>query len=160
MHNILYVDLFGDYWRYGIDARIYPVSEHDNSFRLFRVRTGILFSSVFMIALLFSLFWCVRRYSGFLNNSLNRVPFLFLLPLGGHFFLIAASYVSDYGLHKFDIMKWEYVLWGMPFLCVPMIGIIEIEKSGKTRTFVAAAMIIVIVGGFLQSPPLFEKWFR
>lgn len=157
MLNILYVDLYGDYWRYGIDAPIYSAKRW---FRYLRVRTGIVVSTIFFLLLAGGI-CCYLKGNLKLALKQKRLPpmiALSIVPFAGYLFLILASFTTPYGKHKFDLIKWEYILWGLPFIAFPVVSFYEQQKHPLVRAAIYSLSVIVITGGLIQSLPLYEKW--
>ena len=56
-----------------------------------------------------------------------------------------------YSPNKFDIIKWEYVLFAVPTLFFPVLGLLEARPPQAIRRVALAGAIFLVIGGFFQS---------
>ncbi len=150
MLNILLIDMFGDYWRYGIDHHAAP--DQDLSWRLFRARTGMIAASLFIACYLMGALALMRVVAGKQLDHLasERAP-LSLLFLLGPCLLVLASFA---GIHagKFDIIKWEYITPFIPFMMLPLVGLYELSSLRLAASVpVTIVLWLLVSAGIAQS---------
>ena len=106
MINILLIDLFGDYWQYGI------LQDHGQSekWNILRARIGIVISIIFISLyaisfILMTVLFLTRRKKSLLDYekmTLSSIYFFGIITL-----IITA--LEIYNPSKFDTIKWEYI---------------------------------------------------
>ena len=156
MINILLTDFYGDYWRYGIDAPLYGKRR---AIRVTRVRIGILVTCSYSILFLICLLYLIRQKP---YRQYYRLPYgaqaLLCIPLAGYCFLLIACFITPYRQSEFDLIKWEYILWILPFLTIPILGVLEDSKQNRLTPSIQYACYALIIAGLIQSTPLYHQW--
>jgi len=147
MLNILLIDMFGDYWRYGIDQASLPTSLE---WRLFRARLGIAAAIVFVCFYLCGLFSLARQHAPYLKERMLLSALFFVGPT-----MLALATLPGYAGEKFDIIKWEYILPFVPFLMIPCAHLLDTSLSWQKRWLVTGAASIILSIGVIQSIHLY-----
>lgn len=148
MVNILLIDMFADYWQYGILQSHGQSAEWD----MFRARTGITVSIVFFgiyflsLAVLFTSI--VRTPQG--SNILREKALLSTLFFLGIAVLIIAGR-TYYMPTKFDTIKWEYIIMFVPFMMIPPVHMLSKCNNTLKRLIVIPALCAVLSFAILQS---------
>jgi hypothetical protein len=156
MWNILFIDLFGDYWEYG-----YANLGSEGAFgvplewKLYRARFGILASGVFV--LLYTLSVMVLLLSA-LRIRGNARPDVIdeRAALSGLFFLgliifVLSALAGLYHPGKGDIFKWEYIVMFVPFMMLPIPHLLQSTENRAARRAIAVVAVLIIVCSVLQS---------
>ncbi|MCW8915712.1 MAG: hypothetical protein OQK24_07640 [Magnetovibrio sp.] len=148
MINILVIDLFGDYWQYGI------LQGHGQSqeWQVFRARIGLIISVGFVGLYLLAVFRVLA--SAVHNNastilSWERVMLSALFGLSIVTLIMAA--LTYYKPSKFDIIKWEYVIMYIPFMMIPLVSLLSCTRSIALRRVLFFVLVLCVGGGFVQS---------
>ncbi len=150
MWNILYADLFGDYWQYAIfNTNIGPVLGRS----LARARLGLAAASLFG-ALTLSGAVCLLRDWLTAKGAERRPRWwragLSLQPLLGLAY-VALGCLLVFNPAKGDTIKWEYLVWGLPFLCLPAALLPGRLRGGRGRAALEAALAGLMLAGLFQS---------
>jgi len=151
----LFIDMFGDYWRYGIDHYAHADATNNNlEWRRFRARFGILAATLFLacyVAGIAALAAAMIRPTA----AEDRVPAaertaLSVLFFVGILMLIIAT-LPGYAGEKLDIMKWEYIAPFVPFLMIPPSHLLDQTPIGLARRLVRLVLACVVILGMVQS---------
>jgi hypothetical protein len=144
MPAILLIDMYGDYWRAGIDQVTLGRSE---TARLGRARLGILAGTVFLGLWLASLGCLLTGRAGRVaarpDLSLTRAA---LYPLAASAAYLIAAALGAYVPEDGDIAKWEYVVWVFVFLPIPLIQVTAGLGGGAAASARAGLWGLAVVG--------------
>jgi hypothetical protein len=156
MWNILFIDLFGDYWEYGYanlgteGALGVPLE-----WKLYRARFGILTSGVFVLLYVWSVVVLARSV---LRSRANKRPdvtneraALSALYILGFVVFILAALAGQYHPGKGDIFKWEYAVMFVPFMMLPIPHLLQSTGNRAVRRAIAVVAVLIIACGVLQS---------
>jgi hypothetical protein len=155
MLNILFIDMFGDYWRYGIDHyRLTDAPNNTVAWRLFRARFGILTSALFLTFYATGAFVLIASLSGGRTVE-DRTTFrersvLSVLFFSGILMLVIAT-LPGYAEGKFDIIKWEYIQPFVPLLMIPPASLLDQASIGWPRWIAALGLVSIVVLSMIQS---------
>jgi hypothetical protein len=155
MLNILFIDMFGDYWRYGIDHYAYTDAANNNlEWRRFRARFGIVAATLFLafyVAGVVALAAAMIRATAAEDQlrSAERAALSVLFFVGILMLMIAT--LPGYAGEKLDIMKWEYIAPFVPFLMIPPAHLLDQAPIGWARRIGRLILACVIVLGIVQS---------
>jgi len=154
MINILLIDLFGDYWQYGI------LQDHGQpeKWNIFRARVGIGISIVFVslyaisFILMMALFLTRKKKSllDYEKLALSSIYFFGIITL-----IITA--LEIYNPSKFDTIKWEYIVMYIPFMMIPIIHLLSEIREEKVYKGLIILFSIILVCTLLQGvwlPPI------
>jgi hypothetical protein len=155
MLNILFIDMFGDYWRYGIDHYAHTHAANNNlEWRRFRARFGIVAATLFLasyVAGAAALAAAMIRPTAAEDrlSSAERIALSVLFFVGILMLMIAT--LLGYAGEKLDIMKWEYIGPFVPFLMIPPTHLVDQAPIGWARRLARLALACVVVLGMVQS---------
>lgn len=157
MANILMLDLYGDYWEYRYSLlkfahpRVGDDFEDYLAYLKWRGRAGLVLSCVLVGVTAMALYFLMRR--GGLKESQSQQYSLascagIILAL---IYLIAAAYTDNYSPKDFDLAKWEYIGWVLPFGFVPACFLLDCGAPPKVRHVASLIFGVLILGGLAQS---------
>lgn len=148
MANILFTDLFGDYWRYGILQN----NGQSPEWNVFRSRVGIIASAIFAALFTVSLAFIVLSFFGTTarRQVLNERMVFSMLFFLGITILIAAG-AAYYKPSKFDTIKWEYIIMFVPFMMIPPIHLLSKCRGALRRLVVIPVLSVIVFFAILQS---------
>lgn len=153
MTAIFLSDFYGDYWRYGYNHYKFTLPPMEDPVMLFRQQLGSTVSLLsFFILIAVSVFVgkeAIAKKEQ--RRGLLTILILGLLPL--FFGLIYLGLSSQIQFHpgKANIVKWEYVLFAIPFLSLPMVHFASSLKSTWQYIIYYAFCFFLIVFGLAQS---------
>jgi len=144
MSSILLIGLFGDYFEYGINSKR---TNLDKSERLPRARFGVSLSHIYIVLLLVAFISHVYNREKDPLSKYSAVVVVLSVST-----LIAAAYSNNYAPFKFDIMKWDYIPWAIPFLFLPVISYRDKVTEGTPKWLLLNSLLmILIIGSVMQS---------
>lgn len=153
MAAILLSDFYGDYWRYGYNHLKYTLPPKEDPNMLFRQQLGgvvSLFSFLVLIA--------VSVFAGrkAITNKNDRrgiltVLILGLLPLVLGLIYLGISSQTQFHPGKANIVKWEYLLFTIPFLPLPIVHFASEIKDKWFGIVYYVYCFFLIVFGLAQS---------
>ncbi len=153
MADILMIDMFGDYWRYGIDHYANKEAGNTVAWRLARARFGLVITWLYIVlyaAGVIALLWSLRRAQGGQRLQVcERLMLAALFYIG--LVMLGSATVVGYNARKFDIIKWEYIGMFIPFLMIPVAHLLDAMPGGRVRKGVLGAVAIVVAAGIVQS---------
>jgi hypothetical protein len=145
MPSILLIDLFGDYWRYGID---FMGNRFPDEFRLHRARLGFGLSVVLVLGALAAtgqLVAAVRRGPSGPMRAIAYMRLLTLAPVAtAYLYLLYATRVY-FAKEDADIVKWEYIIWVTPLLMIPFVS--GLRHRSRARTVAGYAVLLAVITG-------------
>ena len=149
MPEILLIDLYGDYWRAGLDE---PSLHRSERARVARARFGIVAAGWFLLLWTGSLAVLlgrrvVRPGQGSLSLALTAASTLPLLTSAAY---LGAAALRFYDPVDGDIAKWEYVVWVFVFLPIPIVQALS-SLDGQPARLARAALLACAAAGCLQS---------
>jgi hypothetical protein len=66
--------------------------------------------------------------------------------------LIAAAYSNTYDGGDFDIIKWDYIPWAIPFLFLPIVSYRDKMAEGTPKWLLLNSLLVILmVGSVMQS---------
>lgn len=149
MLNILLIDMFGDYWRYGIDHSSVP---NHPKWRLFRARLGIVSAIAFVCFYFSGLFALARQPAPYLKERRLLSAIFFVGPA-----MLVLATLNGYAAEKFDIIKWEYILPFVPLLMIPSAHLLDTSLYWQKRWLVTGVGSVIISAGVFQSIHLYNR---
>jgi hypothetical protein len=153
MASIFLSDFYGDYGRYGYNHYKFTLPPNDDSNMLFRQRLGSIVSLTFFLILAAI---CIYIGKEAMIKKADRRRILQILILGllpCLFGLIYLGLFSQIQFHpgKANIVKWEYILFAIPFLLLPMVHFVCQLKDKWLRIIYYLFCFFLIVFGITQS---------
>lgn len=157
MLNIFLLDLYGDYWEYRYSLpefaaqRISDGPENYSVYLKWRARVGLLLACLFVglsiSALLHFMLTDKLKRVGPLRQSLGWYGGIFL----GVAYLVAAAFAQGYRPEDFNLVKWDYICWVLPFWLIPVCMIVDGGGSPRIRKITWGGCIFLMLGGLFQS---------
>jgi hypothetical protein len=133
MLNILFIDMFGDYWRYGID---HYAANNNLEWRRFRARFGIVAATLFLasyVAGIAALAAAMIRPTAAEDRlrSAERTALSVVFFVGILMLMIAT--LPGYAGEKLDITKWGYIAPFVPSFVIPPTHLVDQAPIGWAR---------------------------
>ncbi|MEO0509727.1 MAG: glycosyltransferase family 39 protein [Verrucomicrobiota bacterium] len=169
--NVLWLDLYGDYWeyRYNYPIRRLPRDHEGYAFAVQRARFGLLVGTVFFAVCAVGFLPNKKQITenesesritiekrnltvSLIQNVHLRYPQLLWLGLSVApiFMLITASYAQAYDPGIFGIVKWEYISWSLVYWLVPSLSLMESEE-GRRPQIIRILLLAICSAGIYQS---------
>lgn len=151
MPNILLIDLYGDYRRYG--SSHFTLHGFSKAWLVARARFGLVISFLFVgiyVVGFIRLVLANRRQAegaGFLARERLGLSILFYL---GFVVLILTAFAL-YNKATFNIIKWEYITFFVPFAMIPLADLLERSRGRAWGPAVNTAALVLMVAGIAQS---------
>ncbi len=122
MPQILFIDLYGDYWRYGIDQ---PSLGRSERARVSRARLGLVAGAAFLA--LSAVSAGVLLAHGAPSREARSQPgtspsLAAIAPLLASAAYLVGGALTFHDPADGDIAKWEYITWVFVFLPIPIVG--------------------------------------
>ncbi len=153
MSAILIADFFGDYWRYRYNHYKYTPPPSESVYFLRRQQAGSIFSLLFFLSLIIIMvFLLVKAW----KNQKNRSETISVLIMGflplllGLMYLVASSQYQ-FNPAKANDTKWEYLVFTLPFIWVPVVFFYSKIKTGLPRVAFLGICAMLILFGLFQS---------
>ncbi len=155
MPGILTVDLFGDYWRYGIShyKRAIPREQE-----VLRARVGLVATWMFvglgLLGLVRTLFWVVKGRGGIRNAAAYQLTLLIPVILAYAIIAYTAMFLQ-FDPHKGNLAKWEYLIWCLPFIAMSVSASVEKGLPRQLAGIAATLFVAILIAGVVQSTLIF-----
>jgi len=161
--NIGIIELYGDFWRYGVlhYKLVQPANDANHyDWAVLRSRIGILGGSVVVAMFILGLITSVRRGYGSSGNdqSITRLRLALSVLVFGSPILLYATTFTIFNPYKADTFKLTYVIMFLPFMYIPIVSMLKyLNKWMQQIVFILLLCCLLI--GVLQSiyaPPYFS----
>jgi len=153
MAAILLSDFYGDYWRYGYNHYKFTLPPVEDPKMLFRQQLGGIVSLVSFIFLVTVSIFAAKKA---ITSKFEKREILSVLILGWFPLLFGLIYLglsSQVQFHpgKANIVKWEYILFTIPFLILPIVHFSSQLKDKWSGMVYYSYCFFLILFGFVQS---------
>lgn len=153
MAAILLADFYGDYWRYGYNQYKFTQSPMNDFNMRTRQRLGNIVSFVFFLVLTAI---CILTGKEAITKKIDgqkklTVLVLGLLPLVFGLIYLGLSSQIYFNPEKGDIAKWEYILFAIPFLLLPLVNYASPLKNKWLHNIFYVFCFFLIMFGLTQS---------
>ncbi len=158
--GILALDLFGDYWRYGWDHYIKGPSAFEPGSQEEKLDTRDTRRRIgFVTSLSFALFWFLGSLSTIRtwvmpsdpDDRIGMLSKIGAILVVASLATLAAASIKFFNPGKADTVKWEYIVFCLPFLSLPAAAFFEGKESLYRRVIAFSLLLALCLVGLYQS---------